>query len=216
MAGRGDALGLFDLDWASPLLRLLRYCADTFGLKRPAGTLSPPFCSECPLSADGDMTLDWLLGELESTESERPFVSEGEASREVLVEKIGPSSKLVTGLIEAMRLGVPFDGLVVDVEGRSGTGDLWCNLASWSIMLFGPAFLALVVPGEADLRLGLSESSEARPRDVADSAVPGRLDPSLLRVSLFDLGENMSFLMVGNFWGGSFFGQNIVLPWLSG
>lgn len=71
-------------------------------------------------------------------------------------------------------------------------------------MLSRPAFLAFVVPGDAELRLGLGDldkSSEAR-LDATDSAVPGRLEDSLLRVSLFDpdLGENMSFLMMGEFW----------------
>lgn len=71
-------------------------------------------------------------------------------------------------------------------------------------MLSWLAFLAFVTPGDAELRLGLGdlvESSEAR-LDATESAVPGRLEDSLLRVSLFDFGENMSFLMLGEcFWG---------------
>lgn len=71
-------------------------------------------------------------------------------------------------------------------------------------MLSWLAFLAFVTPGDAELRLGLGdlvESSEAR-LDATESAVPGRLEDSLLRVSLFDFGENMSFLMVGECFGG--------------
>lgn len=128
--------------------------------------------------------------------SERPFVSDGEASREVLLEKTGPSSKLVTGRIEAIRLGVALEPFGTDVEGRgSDTGEC-CILASGSSIVSKPAFLALVDAGDAELRLGLGDldkSSEAR-LDATESAVPGRVEGSLLRVSLLD----MSFRMMGN------------------
>lgn len=137
-----------------------------------------------------------LFGELESTElSERPLVSEGEASNEVFAEKMGPLSKLVTGRIEAMRLGVALEPFGTEVEGRfSATGDCW-SLVSWNIVL--SRFRAFVVAGDTELRLGLGgldKSSEAR-LEATESAVPGRLEDSLLRVSLLDL--DMSFLMTG-------------------
>lgn len=131
------------------------------------------------------------------------MVSEGEASRDVLAEKTGPSSKLVTGRMEAILRGMSLELFGVDVDGRPfGLGeDLGCsNFASRSFMLSGPAFLAFVVAGDAELRLCLGdlvESMEAR--DAVESAVPGRLDDSFLFVSLFDLGENMSFRMMGRF-----------------
>lgn len=164
-----------------------------------------PFCSGESFSAAGDTLLVLLLGELESKElSERPFVSEGEASREVLAEKTGPSSKLLTGRIEAIRLGVAFEPLGTEVEGRwSVTGIAWCVFESGTTMPSRLPLLAFVVPGDAELRLCLGdlvESSEAR-LDATESAVPGRLEDSLLRVSLFDLGENISFLMMGDFLG---------------
>lgn len=160
-----------------------------------------PFCSGWCFSAAGDTLLVLLLGELERIElSERPFVSEGEASREVLAEKTGPSSKLLTGRIEAILLGVAFEPFGTEVEGRwSVTEEGWWIFGSGRTMLSRPAFLAFVVPGDAELRLGLGDldkSSEAR-LDATESAVPGRLEDSLLRVSLFDLGENISFLMMG-------------------
>lgn len=146
----------------------------------------------------GDTLLVLLFGELESTElSERPFESDGEASREVLFEKTGPSSKLVTGRMEAIRLGVALEPFGAEVEGRgSDTGEC-CILASGSSMASRPAFLALVDAGDAKLRLDLGDldkSSEAR-LEATDSAVPGRVDGSLLRVSLLDL--DMSFRMMG-------------------
>lgn len=55
------------------------------------------------------------------------------------------------------------------------------------------------MPGEAELRLCLGDldrSSEAR--EATDSAVLGGLGVSFRLVSLLDLGENMSFLMMGN------------------
>lgn len=55
------------------------------------------------------MTLVLLLGELESTDSERPLVSEGEASTEESAEGTGRSSKLLTGRIEAIRRGWPLE-----------------------------------------------------------------------------------------------------------
>lgn len=56
------------------------------------------------------MALVLLLGELESTDSERPLVSEGEASTEESAEGTGrSSSKLLTGRIEAIRRGWPFE-----------------------------------------------------------------------------------------------------------
>lgn len=147
------------------------------------------------MSAAGDTLLVLLLGELESMElSERPLVSEGEASSDVLFEKTGPSSKLVTGRMEAIRLGVALVPFGTEEEGRgSDTGDC-CSLASGSIMPSRPAFFAFE---SAMLRLCLGErdkSSEAR-LEATDSAVPGREEDSLLR--LLDFGENMSFLMVG-------------------
>lgn len=56
------------------------------------------------------------------------------------------------------------------------------------------------MPGEAELRLclgDLARSSETR--DATDSAVLGGLGVSFRCVSLLDLGENMSFLMMGDF-----------------
>lgn len=147
-----------------------------------------------------------LFGELDSVEfSERPFVSDGEASREVLFEKTGPSSKLVTGRMEAIRLGVALEPFGTEVEGRgSDTGDC-CILASGSTMASRPAFLVLVGAGDAELRLGLGDldkSSEARP-EATESAVPGREEDSLLRVSLLD----MSFRMMGDMWMGVSLGE---------
>lgn len=154
--------------------------------------------------------LAWLLGELDSTESERPLVSGGEASSDVLAEKTGPSSKLVTGRMEAILRGLSLEPFGVDVEGRPfgllllGEELLASsNFASRSFMLSGPAFLAFVVAGDAALRLGLgdlavTESMDAR--DAVESAVPGRLDDSFLFVSLLDLGENMSLRMMGELW----------------
>lgn len=55
------------------------------------------------------------------------------------------------------------------------------------------------MPGEAELRLCLGDlvrSSEAR--DATDSAVLGGLGVPFRCVSLLDLGENMSFLMMGD------------------
>lgn len=116
----------------------------------------------------------------------------------MLAEKIGPSSKLVTGRIEAIRLGVVSEPFGTEVEGRGAdAGGDCCILASGSIMLSRPAFLALVLAGDAALRLGrgdLDKSSEAR-LEATESEVPGRLEDSLLRVNLLDL--DMSFLMMG-------------------
>jgi hypothetical protein len=187
-------------------LALARYCCDILGLRRPAGILSDvPVCSCCLLSIVGDIALALLLGELESTEFERPFESEGEASREESTGGAWPSSKLVTCRIDAILRGVPLEPSGARAEdGRRSEGQPCGGFNSWfaRLSLSFAAPFEIVVMLEAELKLGLGDlsGSSMDSLEMLESAVPGGLGASLSpRVSLLALafGENMSFLILG-------------------
>lgn len=201
----GISTGLGEMARRPPSwLALAKYCADILGLRRPAGILSDvPFWSCCLLSIVGDIALALLFGELESTEFERPLESEGEASREESAGGGGPSSKLVTGRIDAILRGVPLETSGARAEdGRRSEGELCGGFNSWVNRLSLAAPLEFAVPGEAELRLGLGDlnGSSMDSLDIEESAVLGGLGVSLSwRVSFLglpDLGENMSFLIL--------------------
>jgi hypothetical protein len=142
------------------------------------------------------------LGELESTEFERPLESEGEASREESAGGVGPSSKLVTCRIDAILRGVPFEPSGARAEdGRRSERELCGGFNSWAARLSLAAPFEFVVMLEAELKLGLGDlgGSSMDSLEMLESAVPGRLEASLSRrVSLLALalGENMSFLIL--------------------
>lgn len=134
------------------------------------------------------------MGELDSTDSARPMEIAGEGSRADSARGEGPLSKLATGRIEVILLGVPLGvSGANEVEGRSGRRAGW-GLRSWEGMLMVELKLSLL--GD------LGSRSSIDSLDTADSAVLGGLGTSCCCVSLFDLlafGENISFLIVGRF-----------------